>query len=267
MVADDLAGAGWALIGPNARIAGWARAAHPLAKAGIAAQPNGWRCGGTWHVGLEALPNGPDGALSGVAFPWDALPLQRVPLERGQVSVIRPGYPQPWDGEGDAAFAFRQKRDAAHLDGLLAVGPGKHRMIKEPHAWILGIALNDHGAAASPLTLWEGSHLVLGAALRRALAGVPEADWAEADLTATYREARKHVFDTCARVTVPLRLGEASLLHRLTLHGMAPWLDGANAPPEGRMIAYFRPMLPSVAAWLDQSFDQSRIIHLAERKG
>jgi hypothetical protein len=247
---------GWQRIGPDARIAAWAAAARPLAMARIAAAPDGWRCGGTWHVGLEALTNGPDGALSGVAFPWDALPLARVPLEQGQVSVIRPGYPQPWEGEGDAAFAFRQKRDAAHLDGLLAVGPHKQRMVKEPHAWILGIALNDHGPDASPLTVWEGSHLVLGAALRRALAGIPKAEWAEADLTAIYRAARKQVFDSCARVTVPLRVGEASLLHRLTLHGMAPWAEGAAAPPEGRMIAYFRPMLPSVAAWLDNPADQ-----------
>ncbi|MGL4320427.1 MAG: hypothetical protein ACRCS3_06140, partial [Paracoccaceae bacterium] len=222
---------------------------------------------GTWHVGLEALKNGPDGALGGVAFPWDALPITPMPLERGQVSVIRPGYPQPWEGEDGAAFAFRQKRDAAHLDGLLPVGAARQRMVKEPHAWILGIALNDHDADASPLTVWEGSHLVLGEALRGALADIPKADWGNVDLTAAYQAARRRVFDTCPRVTVPLRLGEASLLHRLTLHGMAPWADGAVAPDFGRMIAYFRPMLPSVAAWLDQSFDQSRIIHLAERKG
>jgi hypothetical protein len=38
------------------------------------------------------------------------------------------------------------------------------------------------------------------------------------------------------------------------------------APPEGRMIAYFRPMLPSVACWLDKSFDHMASFHLAERK-
>jgi hypothetical protein len=248
---------GWQRVGPDARIAAWASAAQPLAMEGIAAQPDGWRCGGTWHVGLEVLPNGADGALSGVAFPWDALPLVPMPLERGQVSAIRPGYPQPWEGEGAAGFAFRQKRDAAHLDGLLAMGPDKRRMVKEPHAWILGIALNDHAADASPLTVWESSHLVLGAALRKALEGVPVAEWGEVDLTAAYKDARKRVFETCARVALPLRPGEASLVHRLTLHGMAPWTEGAAAPPEGRMITYFRPMLPSVAAWLDQSFDQS----------
>jgi hypothetical protein len=31
------------------------------------------------------------------------------------------------------------------------------------------------------------------------------------------------------------------LIHRLALHGVAPWAEGAEAGPEGRMIAYFRP--------------------------
>ncbi len=255
---------GWQRIGPDPRIAAWAAAAWPLAMAGVAAQPEGWRCGGTWHVGLEALPNGPDGAVAGVAFPWDVLPLAPMALHAGQVSVIRPGYPQPMDGESAAAFAFRQTRDAAHLDGLLPVGPHRQRMLREPHAWVLGIALNDHGADASPLTVWQGSHLIIADAFRAALAPVPAADWGDIDLTDVYQSARRQVFATCPRICVPLRPGEASLLHRMTLHGMAPWGDGATAPPEGRMIAYFRPMLPSVAGWLDKSYDQSRIIHLAD---
>jgi hypothetical protein len=36
----------------------------------------------------------------------------------------------------------------------------------------------------------------------------------------------------------------------MILHGMAPWADGAVADPDGRIIAYFRPELPSVADWL-----------------
>lgn len=262
MVADT----GWVRIGPDPRIAAWARAAHPLAVAGIAAQPDGWRCGGTWHVGLEALPNGVDGALAGTGFPWDALPLARVALHKAQVSAIRPGYPLPWDGESAAAFAFRQTRDAAHVDGLLPIGPARQRMVREPHAWILGLALNDHDADASPLTVWQGSHTVIGDAFRAALAQVPATGWGDVDLTNVYQSARRQVFATCPRLCVPLRMGEASLLHRLTLHGMAPWADGAQAPSEGRMIAYFRPMLPSVAGWLDRSSDQSRIIHLADGK-
>ncbi len=35
--------------------------------------------------------------------------------------------------------------------------------------------------------------------------------------------------------------GGAILVHRHMLHGIAPWAQAATAPPEGRMIAYFRP--------------------------
>jgi hypothetical protein len=241
-------GAGWACIGPDARLAAWARAALPLAKAAIAADPAGWRCGGTWHVGLDALPNGPDGGV-GVAFPWAALPLDPVPLHRGQVSTIKPGYPQPWDGETAKAFTYRRDRDAAHLDGLLPIGPDKRRFVKEPHAWVLGIALNDHDAGCSPLVVWEGSHRMMQAAMARAFTGHAPETWGDVDVTDAYVVARREVFATCRRVTVPLKPGEASLIHRHMLHGMAPWGAG-TAPPEGRMIAYFRPMLPSVAAWL-----------------
>jgi hypothetical protein len=243
-------GAGWARIGPDARIAAWARAALPLARAAIAVDADGWRCGGTWHVGLDALPNGPDGGV-GVAFPWAALPLDPVPLHQGQVSTIRPGYPQPWEGEGDAAFAYRVKRDAAHLDGLLALGPDKRRFVKEPHAWVLGIALNDHAADCSPLVVWEGSHMIMQAAMARAFAGHAPDSWPDIDVTDAYTAARREVFASCRRIALPIRVGEATLIHRHLLHGMAAW-GGGKAPPEGRMIAYFRPMLPSVADWMGQ---------------
>jgi hypothetical protein len=39
-------------------------------------------------------------------------------------------------------------------------------------------------------------------------------------------------------------------MHRHLLHGVAPWAAGAKAPPEGRIIAYFRPLMPDVASWL-----------------
>jgi len=47
-----------------------------------------------------------------------------------------------------------------------------------------------------------------------------------------------------------VRPGEATLLHRLTLHGVAPWAAGVTAPPEGRIIAYFRPLMGTVQDWL-----------------
>lgn len=242
--------AGWHRIGPDRRIALWAEAALPVGARVLDESAEEWRCGGTWFVGVDALPNGPDGRIGGVAFPWQAVGLTPTALHPAQLSVVRPGYPRPWAGEDDAAFGFRLRRDAAHLDGLLPVGPQKRRMVKEPHAWILGIPLNDCGAGASPLVLWEGSHLLVASALRAAFAGHPPQQWSELDITEPYRAARAEVFRTCRRIEVPVRTGEATLLHRHLIHGVAPWAEGASAPEPGRMIAYFRPVMSSVHDWL-----------------
>ena len=42
------------------------------------------------------------------------------------------------------------------------------------------------------------------------------------------------------------------MIHRLALHGIAPWEEDAGADAEGRMIAYFRPVFPPerTADWL-----------------
>ena len=37
------------------------------------------------------------------------------------------------------------------------------------------------------------------------------------------------------------------------IHGVADWKAQDTAPPEGRMIAYLRPQLPTVEAWLKAS--------------
>jgi hypothetical protein len=219
----------------------------PEAQAAIAASPDPWRCGGTWFVGVDALPNTPCGTVAGVEFPWDALPIPRVALHRGQLSTLRPGYPQPSAEETPAAFRFRQTRDAAHLDGLLPIGPDRRRMIREPHAWILGLPLTD--TAASPLVVWDGSQQIIAQALRAALAPYPPKDWADVDVTDAYTAARVRVFDTCQRVELPARPGQATLLNRLIVHGVAPWDAGLGGPD--RIIAYFRPILPSVADWID----------------
>ena len=216
----------------------------------IDAHAGDWRCGGTWHAGVDVLPNGPDGAVAGVAFPWRAVGLAPQPLHAGQVSVIRPGYPRPWEGETAAAFGYRLRRDAAHVDGILPIGPMRQRMIREPHAWILGLPLTPASPGASPLVVWEGSHHIMRAALLAACAEVATHDLDRIDLTSAYQDARRQVFAQCPRREVAALPGQATLLHRLCLHGMGPWAPGATAPPEGRMIAYFRPMLRSVAAWL-----------------
>ena len=243
---------GWRRIGFQPQIAAWAAAALPAAVRALAETDEPLRCGGTWAVGLDLLPNGPDGAVAGVAFPWGALGIAREALHQGQLSAVYPGYPQPSDQETDAAYRFRLRRDAAHLDGLLAVGPEKRRMVQEPHRWILGLPLNEVGAGASPLVIWEGSHEIIRQALLATFRAQPEPDWAKVDVTAAYQAARARVFETCKRVEAPGRPGEAVLLHRLTIHGVAPWAEAAEAPPEGRIVAYFRPLMASVQDWILQ---------------
>jgi hypothetical protein len=239
---------GWQKIGPDPAIRAWADAARTAALGTLATSPEPWRCGGTWFVGVDVLPNGPDGSILGAQFPWHALPLPPEPLHPAQLSVIRPGYPRPSAEETPAAFAYRRDKDAAHLDGLLPIGPAKRRMVKEPHGWILGLPLND--TPASPLTVWEGSHEILRAALLHTLRPHPPEVWGDIDITDAYLAARKQVFATCRRIELAARPGEATLLHRLTLHGVAAWKPADHAPPEGRMIAYLRPQLASVQDWL-----------------
>ncbi|MGL6209927.1 MAG: hypothetical protein ACRC14_08885 [Paracoccaceae bacterium] len=233
-------------LGPHPAIAAWAEAALTPALTALQDQPR--RAGGTWTVGLDLAPNDASGAINGTHLPWDVLSLTPQPLHRAQLSTIHPGYPRPDAGEPDTANHYRLTRDAAHLDGLLAVGPDKRRMIKEPHAWILGLPLTD--TPASPLVVWEGSAAILRHALLAALSAHPPEAWADIDVTDAYQTARRHIFTTCRRVELPVKRGQATLLHRLTLHGVAPWHDGADT--EARIIAYFRPLLGSVQDWLTQ---------------
>jgi hypothetical protein len=173
-----------------------------------------------------------------------------LPLHRAQVSVCYPGYPQPSPQESEAAFRFRLKRDAAHVDGLLAEGPEKRRTLKEPHAYILGVALTAQSAGAAPLTVWEGSHHIMRCMFGEAFTGHAPETWATIDVTQAYQEARRAVFASCGRVELPLLPGEAVLLHRHLVHGVAPWGETAQASEDGRMIAYFRPEFPVLADWL-----------------
>ena len=247
-MAGDFGTCGWRRVAGRG-IADWAAAARPIAETAVTESDQAWRCGGTWFVGLDALPNAPDGAVGGVALPWAELGLAPEPLHPAQLSVTRPGYPRQSTEETEAAFRFRLNRDGAHLDGLLPVGPEKRRMVKEAHGWILGLPLNPADTGAAPLVVWEGSHRIIGPALRAAFAsceGPPE----DHDITNAYQAARRQVFDTCPRVELPGAPGTAVILHRHLIHGVAPWRDGATADPPGRMVAYFRPLLSSVTDWL-----------------
>ncbi|MCH2164168.1 MAG: phytanoyl-CoA dioxygenase family protein [Marinovum sp.] len=216
-----------------------------------------WRCEGTWFVGVDALDNDADGTVGDHPFNTQSIETAqglfgRLPLHRAQLSVVRPGYPRPRDGESETAFRYRLIRDAAHVDGLLPVGPTRRRHLQEPHAWILGIALTDADPDASPLVVWPGSHVTMGKAFHVALSEAAVEDWADVDLTEIYQTARKRVFETHARVALPMKRGEAVLLHRHVLHGIAPWADGAKADSLGRSVAYFRPQFATNwQNWLD----------------
>ena len=239
----------------------WADHARPLALAATRDPANShWlRCGGTWFVGVDALPNDEAGRLAGgppLAGTFmnllRSMPGLDLPLHRAQVSVCYPGYPQPSPEESAAAFRFRRDRDAAHVDGLIAMGSEKRRFLKEPHAYILGIALTVQSPDAAPLVAWEGSHHIMREAFTGVLAGQPFSHWPEIDLTEAYQAARRQVFATCRRVTLPAAPGEVVLLHRQMVHGVAPWGATATASSAGRMIAYFRPQFENPACWLDQ---------------
>lgn len=245
---QDGAARGWRRIGPHPAIAAWAATARAAASIALDLHPDPWRAGDTWQAGVDALPNDDSGAIAGMPFPWAALGLPRQPLHRAQLSAVRPGYPRH-DGDA-AAHRWRLTRDNAHLDGLIAEGPQRRRYIREPHAFILGLPLTPADPDAAPLVVWEGSHLILRGAILAALAPHPPESWERIDITQAYTAARARCLAECRRVELPARPGEARLLHRHLLHGVAPWAPGARAAPDGRIVAYLRPLLPTVADWI-----------------
>ena len=214
---------------------------------------------GTWFAGVNALPNDADGAiagsgpLSGIAVDFIAreLGLADIVWDNAQVSICYPNYPLPMEGESEGKARYRRERDAAHLDGLLPEGPERRRHLREHHGFILGIPMTEFDAGASPFVVWEGSHEVIREAFARRFDGIDPEDWGEQDVTEIYQSVRNEIFTHCPRVEVHARPGEAYLAHRLVLHGMAPWRDGAIASSDGRMICYFRPPILSPHAWLN----------------
>ncbi|WGI21043.1 hypothetical protein [Amylibacter sp. IMCC11727] len=253
---------GWVKFAPDPRMTAWIEAAKPAAIR-VAQDPDmqrDWlRCGGTWFVGVNALPNLTDGSVSGVPLAGQAVDFvheyikpEPILWDSAQVSVCYEGYPQPWEGESDAALAFRRNRDAAHVDGLHGEGQPRRRFLREFHQFLLGIALTDSPAKAAPFVIWEGSHKIVQRAFSEALAPYPVAQWPEVDLTDVNMATRREIFETCPRVELPLKTGEAYVIHRHALHGVAPWEMGLKGPIEGRMIAYFRPADESkMQQWVD----------------
>jgi hypothetical protein len=251
---------GWITFPYDEAIARWVEQVYPLALEARRdpEQIATWlRSGGTWFVGVNAIDNDGQGrvgegpALTGSLRAFIDARFGWHDLDRAQVSITYAGYPQPDPHETEAGFRYRRDRDAAHLDGLKPELPGGGRCVAEAHAYVIGIPLTRTDDRASPLVLWPGSHLIMSKAMQEAFTGVPADQMRRHDITKAYQAARRDVFETCPRITVHALPGEAYLLDRFTLHGVAPWQDGAEAPAEGRMIAYFRPDMPGgVSDWL-----------------
>jgi hypothetical protein len=260
-VAEFLA-KGWCRFEYDAALARWAERVIPVARDCVKAPENAkWlRCGGTWFIGVNALPNAVDGSVAGgvplagcaVDFIRRELGLTGLDWDRGQVSVVYPGYPKKVSAESDAAFRYRRKRDAAHVDGVLREGSEGRRFLRNHHAFILGIPLVDVRAETSPFVVWERSHEFVRAAFRDYFGDMQPALWAQEDVTDLYHEVRRRVFETCRRVEVTAQPGQAYVVHRLALHGIAPWSDSASSGTDSRMVVYFRPESGSPEAWLNE---------------
>lgn len=253
-------GKGWCRFNYDKMLTRWISHALPDARKMVSAEQNAkWlRCGGTWFAGVNVMPNLADGAVGAsgpiqgkvVDFIHDTLGLDGFDWDQAQVSVCYPGYPQPMCGESEAAFAYRRDRDAAHVDGLLPEGPQRRRHLRESHGFILGIPMVDFSPGASPLVVWEGSHEIIRETFNQVFQGKHADQWGEMDITGVYHDVREKIFNCCKRVEIYARPGEAYLLHRLALHGVAPWRGGARATSDGRMICYFRPQIGGPRDWL-----------------
>ena len=257
---EDFLALGWCRFPRDAALLRWTRHALPPARAAIRSPDNaGWlRCGGTWFVGVNALPNDAEGRVGGspplpgpaVDFIRRGLGMPGLPWDRAQISVCYPGY--PGQEEDAASFRYRLSRDGAHVDGLHPVGSGRRRFLREHHRFILGIPLVEFSADAAPSVVWEGSHEIMRTALREALSGLPCGQWRDTDLTECYHRARNTVFSACSRKEIHAEPGECFLIHRLALHGIAPWGDRARSAPDGRTVCFFRPDCASPADWLNE---------------
>lgn len=252
---------GWVRFPVDPVLVNWIEQTLPTARATVTDPENEqWhRCGGTWFAGVNVLPNDAFGAVEGgppiaglaVDFIRDVLGFDGFAWDNAQISICYPGYPKPMEGEPETGFRFRLYRDAAHVDGLLPEGPQRRRFLREFHGFVLGFPMVDFSEDASPLVVWEGSHEIVRDTFVSVYAGHPEDDWRTIDVTETYHSLRRRIFDECKRVPVTARKGEAYLVHRLALHGVAPWTNDATAGPDGRMITYFRPDIGGPGDWLN----------------
>jgi len=260
MSPEDFFERGWCRFPQDETLRAWALRTIPAARAAVSLAANAkWlRCGDTWFVGVNVLPNGPDGAVAGgvplagraVEFIREALDVN-VAWDRGQVSVVYPGYPRRMESETAAAFRFRRDADAAHVDGVLRHGAQRRRYLQAFHMFILGIPLVEVRADNSPMVVWERSHEHVRRSFQEYFGDVPAERWPKEDVTDLYRSVRRSIFEKCRRVVVTARPGEAWLVHRMTLHGIAPWTRNPAGHNDARMVVYFRPEMDSRIAWLE----------------
>lgn len=251
---------GWCQFESDPVLLEWIESARPVAQSAVLDPDNAkWvRCGDTWFAGVNILPNASDGSVgSGPALGGDAvyfidqvLGLSGFGWDKAQVSICYPGYPQRMAIETEAAFKFRRDRDAAHVDGLLPEGPHRRRFLREWHGFVLAIPLLDYDADASPFVIWEGSHEVVREAFESLFQNHWPDDWSSIDVTEGYHEVRRKIFKTCRRVEIVAKPGEAYLVHRLALHGVAPWKAELESACKQRMICYFRPETGVIGQWL-----------------
>lgn len=240
---------GFAVFDVDPAVGRWAETAHRVARqiaADPAARAANLRHAETWFVGVDALPNAEDGSIDGAPLlgQWRGHIDAPAAWHPAQLSIVYPGYPGQDPKESDANHRYRITRHAAHVDGLLPIGPDRRRYLREPHTFVLGLPLNQ--ADAAPLMVWPGSHRIMGQAFRAAIGRQTPT---EVDVTEAYQVARRDVFERIAPQAIVAKPGQAILLHRHLLHGVAAWKEGQMAPPEGRMIAYFRPQF-AAEAWL-----------------
>lgn len=260
MNAESFSQQGWCRFAYDTVLSRWVQQVLPSARATVKSKQHArWlRCGGTWFAGVNALPNDARGTVAGggplggvaVDFIHQSLGIESFDWDRGQVSVCYPGYPQPMTGESAAAFRFRRDRDAAHVDGLLPEGKDRRRHLREHHGFVLGIPMVEFSANASPFVVWEGSHNLVRDAFTACFKGLAPDQWCEEDITEVYRWVRQRVFATCKRIELAATPGEAFIVHRLLVHGIAPWATPATAGSDGRMICYFRPEIGGPLKWL-----------------
>ena len=61
---------GYHILPQTPDLLAYAQAAHKAGLGVLAQDQTPWRCGGTWFVGVDALPNGPFGQPEGIDFPF-----------------------------------------------------------------------------------------------------------------------------------------------------------------------------------------------------